>query len=69
LISTATGHNIMPLFSTVKSDIRCPSFPVDQFVARKTASTPRRCTVCKDKKGIWRWALAEPTVDRWGSLQ
>lgn len=26
-------------------------------------------TVCKDKKGIWRWALAEPTVDRWGSLQ
>lgn len=26
-------------------------------------------TVCKDRKGIWRWALAEPTVDRWGSLQ
>ena len=26
-------------------------------------------TVCTDKHGIWRWALAEPTVDRWGSLQ
>jgi hypothetical protein len=26
-------------------------------------------TVCADKKGIWRWALAEPTVDRWGTLQ
>jgi hypothetical protein len=26
-------------------------------------------TVCADKKGAWRWALAEPTVDRWGSLQ
>jgi hypothetical protein len=26
-------------------------------------------TVCQDKRGIWRWALAEPTVDRWGSLQ
>lgn len=26
-------------------------------------------TVCQDKKGTWRWALAEPTVDRWGSLQ
>lgn len=26
-------------------------------------------TVCRDKKGNWRWALAEPTVDRWGSLQ
>ncbi|HLI20045.1 MAG TPA: hypothetical protein VKV32_02935 [Stellaceae bacterium] len=26
-------------------------------------------TVCQDKKGLWRWALAEPTVDRWGSLQ
>jgi hypothetical protein len=26
-------------------------------------------TVCADKKGIWRWALAEPTVDRWGMLQ
>jgi hypothetical protein len=25
--------------------------------------------VCADKKGAWRWALAEPTVDRWGSLQ
>lgn len=26
-------------------------------------------TVCKSKRGIWRWALAEPTVDRWGMLQ
>ncbi len=26
-------------------------------------------TVCQDKRGTWRWALAEPTVDRWGSLQ
>jgi hypothetical protein len=26
-------------------------------------------TVCADKHGVWRWALAEPTVDRWGSLQ
>ena len=26
-------------------------------------------TVCADKRGIWRWALAEPTTDRWGSLQ
>jgi hypothetical protein len=26
-------------------------------------------TVCADKKGTWRWALAEPTVDRWGMLQ
>lgn len=26
-------------------------------------------TVCRDKRGIWRWALAEPTTDRWGSLQ
>ena len=26
-------------------------------------------TVCRDKHGGWRWALAEPTVDRWGSLQ
>lgn len=26
-------------------------------------------TVCADKRGNWRWALAEPTVDRWGSLQ
>lgn len=26
-------------------------------------------TICADKKGIWRWALAEPTVDRWGILQ
>ena len=26
-------------------------------------------TVCADKSGAWRWALAEPTVDRWGSLQ
>jgi hypothetical protein len=26
-------------------------------------------TICADKKGIWRWALAEPTVDRWGTLQ
>ena len=26
-------------------------------------------TVCADKKGTWRWALAEPTVDRWGLLQ
>jgi hypothetical protein len=26
-------------------------------------------TICKDRKGTWRWALAEPTVDRWGSLQ
>ena len=26
-------------------------------------------TVCADKKGTWRWALAEPTVDRWGALQ
>lgn len=26
-------------------------------------------TVCQDKRGNWRWALAEPTVDRWGSLQ
>jgi hypothetical protein len=26
-------------------------------------------TVCADKRGVWRWALAEPTVDRWGSLQ
>jgi hypothetical protein len=26
-------------------------------------------TVCADKQGIWRWALAEPTVDRWGALQ
>jgi hypothetical protein len=26
-------------------------------------------TVCADKKGTWRWALAEPTVDRWGTLQ
>jgi hypothetical protein len=25
--------------------------------------------VCADKQGVWRWALAEPTVDRWGSLQ
>jgi hypothetical protein len=26
-------------------------------------------TICADKKGTWRWALAEPTVDRWGALQ
>lgn len=26
-------------------------------------------TICADKKGAWRWALAEPTVDRWGMLQ
>lgn len=26
-------------------------------------------TICADKKGNWRWALAEPTVDRWGLLQ
>jgi hypothetical protein len=26
-------------------------------------------TICADKKGLWRWALAEPTVDRRGSLQ
>ena len=26
-------------------------------------------TMCQDKRGTWRWALAEPTVDRWGSLQ
>ena len=26
-------------------------------------------TICADKKGAWRWALAEPTVDRWGLLQ
>jgi|SRR6185437_13103120 len=26
-------------------------------------------TICADKKGTWRWALAEPTVDRWGLLQ
>lgn len=26
-------------------------------------------TVCADKRGVWRWALAEPTTDRWGSLQ
>lgn len=26
-------------------------------------------TVCADRKGTWRWALAEPTVDRWGALQ
>ncbi|HEY3917265.1 MAG TPA: hypothetical protein VGL83_05710 [Stellaceae bacterium] len=26
-------------------------------------------TVCEDKRGTWRWALAEPTTDRWGSLQ
>lgn len=26
-------------------------------------------TICADKKGTWRWALAEPTVDRWGTLQ
>lgn len=26
-------------------------------------------TVCADKRGQWRWALAEPTVDRWGALQ
>jgi hypothetical protein len=26
-------------------------------------------TMCQDKRGIWRWAVAEPTVDRWGSLQ
>jgi len=26
-------------------------------------------TICADKRGIWRWALAEPAVDRWGSLQ
>jgi hypothetical protein len=26
-------------------------------------------TICADKQGTWRWALAEPTVDRWGALQ
>lgn len=26
-------------------------------------------TICADKNGTWRWALAEPTVDRWGYLQ
>jgi hypothetical protein len=26
-------------------------------------------TICANKKGVWRWALAEPTVDRWGALQ
>ena len=26
-------------------------------------------TICADKKGTWRWALAEPAVDRWGTLQ
>ncbi|HEX3970700.1 MAG TPA: hypothetical protein VHX19_05230 [Stellaceae bacterium] len=26
-------------------------------------------TVCADKQGNWRWALAEPAVDRWGALQ
>jgi hypothetical protein len=26
-------------------------------------------TICADKKGTWRWALAEPTVNRWGTLQ
>jgi len=26
-------------------------------------------TLCRDKRGNWRWALAEPTVDRWDSLQ
>ncbi|HTZ78132.1 MAG TPA: hypothetical protein VMC10_09495 [Stellaceae bacterium] len=26
-------------------------------------------TVCADLRGRWRWALAEPTVDRWGTLQ
>ncbi|HYG87151.1 MAG TPA: hypothetical protein VD978_12905 [Azospirillum sp.] len=26
-------------------------------------------TICQRKDGVWRWALAEPTVQRWGSLQ
>jgi hypothetical protein len=26
-------------------------------------------TICRDKTERWRWALAEPTVHRWGTLQ
>lgn len=26
-------------------------------------------TICRNDKGDWRWALAEPSIDRWGSLQ
>jgi hypothetical protein len=26
-------------------------------------------TICQNKAGAWRWAVAEPTVHRWGSLQ
>ncbi len=26
-------------------------------------------TICQNKDGEWRWALAEPTVHRWGDLQ
>jgi hypothetical protein len=26
-------------------------------------------TICRDKSDRWRWAIAEPTVQRWGALQ
>jgi hypothetical protein len=26
-------------------------------------------TICQNKKGEWRWAMAEPAVGRWGNLQ
>lgn len=26
-------------------------------------------TVCRNDEGEWRWALAEPSIDRWGYLQ
>jgi hypothetical protein len=26
-------------------------------------------TICRDRSDRWRWAIAEPTVQRWGALQ
>jgi hypothetical protein len=26
-------------------------------------------TICQNREGVWRWAVAEPTVRRWGDLQ
>ncbi len=26
-------------------------------------------TICRDDRGSWRWALAEPSIHRWGYLQ
>lgn len=26
-------------------------------------------TVCRNRNGVWRWAVAEPTIRRWDGLQ